>query len=140
VRLLEARGGARAWVTFSCRDEEHLNDGTPIVRAAELAASSASVVAMGVNCTPPGFVAGLLHRIRERLPEVPLVAYPNLGSTWDPNARVWRADGPRPDFAAGARAWLVEGATAIGGCCGTGPDDIRAVATVLRGRDVPGRS
>ena len=141
VRLLDAReGAALAWVTFGCRDDEHLNDGTPIARAAELAASSPAVMAVGVNCTPPRFVVGLLHRIRERLPDVPLVAYPNLGSTWDPVAHAWRAEGPRPDFGAGANSWLSEGATAIGGCCGTGPQDIRAVAAVLRGNDVPGRS
>jgi homocysteine S-methyltransferase len=132
VRLLDARPGARAWVAFSCRDEEHISDGTPVVEAASLAASSPAVLGVGVNCTPPGFVAELLRRIRRRLPDVPLVAYPNAGSTWDAGARAWRAEGTRPDFGAGARSWHEEGATAIGGCCGTGPDDIAAIATVLR--------
>ena len=135
VRLLDARPGARAWVTFSCRDEGRISDGTPIVEAASLAASSPAVMGVGVNCTPPGFVAGLLRGIRRELPEVPLIAYPNVGSTWDATARAWRAEGPRPDFGAGAAAWSEEGATAIGGCCGTGPDDIAAIAAVLLGRD-----
>ena len=98
VRLLDARPEARAWMTFSCRDEERISDGTPIADAATLAASSEAVLGVGVNCTPPGFVAGLLRRIRRRLPDTPLVAYPNLGSTWDAGARSWRAEGPRPDF------------------------------------------
>ncbi len=133
VRLLEARSGARAWITFSCRDEVHISDGTPIVEAASVAASSSAVLGVGVNCTPPGLVAGLLRRVRLSLPETPLVAYPNLGSTWDPTARVWRAEGPRPDFGGHARSWLEEGATAIGGCCGTGPEDIAAIASVVAG-------
>jgi homocysteine S-methyltransferase len=78
-------------------------------------------------------VAGLLRRVRRSLPETPLVAYPNLGSTWDPAARAWRAEGPRPDFGVCARSWLEEGATAIGGCCGTGPDDVAAIASVVDG-------
>ena len=134
VRLLDARPEARAWMTFSCRDEEGISDGTPIADAAALAASSQAVLGVGVNCTPPGFVAGLLRRIRRRLPDTPLVAYPNLGSTWDAGARSWRAEGPRPDFGAGAAAWYDEGATAIGGCCGTVPDDVAAIAAVVRGR------
>ena len=133
VRLLDARPEARAWVTFSCRDEERISDGTPIVEAATLAASSQAVVAVGVNCTPPGFVAGLLRHIRRRMPDTPLVVYPNLGSTWDAGARTWRAEGPRPDFGVGAAAWCREGAIAVGGCCGTGPDDVAAIAAVLRG-------
>ena len=136
VRLLDARPEARAWMTFSCRDEERISDGTPIADAATIAVSSQAVLGVGVNCTPPGFVAGLLRRIRRRLPDTPLVAYPNLGSTWDAAARSWRAEGPRPDFGAGASAWYDEGATAIGGCCGTVPDDVAAIATVVRGRGV----
>jgi homocysteine S-methyltransferase len=135
VRVLDARPGARAWVTFSCRDEERISDGTPIVEAASLAASSPAVIGVGVNCTPPGFVAGLLRRVRGELAETPLIAYPNLGSTWDPAARTWRAEGARPDFGVGAAAWFDAGATAIGGCCGTGPGDIMAVAAALRRRD-----
>ncbi|HET6712667.1 MAG TPA: homocysteine S-methyltransferase [Actinomycetota bacterium] len=136
VRLLDARPEARAWMTFSCRDEERISDGTPIADAATLAASSEAVLGVGVNCTPPGFVAGLLRRIRRRLPDTPLVAYPNLGSTWDAGARSWRAEGPRPDFGAGAAAWYDEGAKAVGGCCGTVPDDVAAIAAVLRRRGV----
>jgi len=130
VRLLEDRRGAHAWVTFSCRDDEHINDGTPIVEAAALAASSSAVLAVGVNCTPPGFLSRLLSRLRGRLPTVPLVAYPNLGSTWDAGARTWRSVGSRPDFGRDAKSWRDAGATAIGGCCGTGYEDVAAIAAI----------
>jgi homocysteine S-methyltransferase len=133
VRLLEARSGAHAWITFSCRDDERISDGTPIVEAASMAASCTAVLGVGVNCTPPGLVDGLLRRVRRSLPETPLVAYPNLGSTWDPATRAWRAEGPRPDFGAYAKTWLDEGATTIGACCGTGPDDVAAIASVVDG-------
>ena len=132
VRLLDARPEARAWMTFSCRDEERISDGTPIADAATLAASSEAVLGVGVNCTPPGFVAGLLRQIRRRLPDTPLVAYPNLGSTWDAGAQKLARRRTQTRLQAGA--WYDEGATAVGGCCGTVPDDVAAIAAVLRRR------
>jgi homocysteine S-methyltransferase len=132
VTLLETYPEARAWISCSCRDETHLSDGTPFADAAALAASSPQVVAVGVNCTPPGFVADVL-RSAAGVP-APLLTYPNLGSTWDAKAKVWRATGPRPDFGALALEWRDAGATTIGGCCGTSPEDIAAIARALAPR------
>jgi homocysteine S-methyltransferase len=131
VKVLDQLSEARAWITFSCRDAEHLNDGTPFVDAVQPAASSPQVVAVGVNCTPPEFVDGLLSRLSSNFPK-PLVVYPNLGSTWDATNKRWIVEGPRPDFGEGAVRWRAAGATAIGGCCGTGPSDIAAIADVVK--------
>ena len=127
ARLLEDYDGASAWVSFSCRDHERISDGTPIAEAARVAASSDRVLAVGVNCTPPGFVPDLLDATRS-VTDRSLVAYPNLGSTWDAEARTWRAEGPRPDFGAESLRWRKAGATIIGGCCGTTPEDVAAIA------------
>jgi homocysteine S-methyltransferase len=130
VRVLEEVGDVRAWMTFSCRDAEHLNEGSLFVDAAQIAASSRHVIAVGVNCTPPQFVEGLVGTLPETFAK-PLVVYPNLGSTWDAEHKRWIVDGARPDFAARAREWIAAGATAIGGCCGTGPSDIAAIDRFL---------
>ncbi len=129
VELLADHPDARAWVSFSCRDTEHLHDGSRFADVARVVASSPQVVAVGVNCTPPGFVRALLGSTGD-LP-VPLLAYPNLGSTWDAAGKRWIAEGPRPDLGALASTWRDAGATTIGGCCGTGPDDIVAIATTI---------
>jgi homocysteine S-methyltransferase len=129
VGLLDTYPEARAWISFSCRDGERISDGTPFRDAADLAASSPQVVAVGVNCTPPGFIAGLLRSVGDV--DRPLIAYPNLGSTWDAQAKQWRAEGPRPDLAAGAVEWREAGATSVGGCCGTTPDDIAAIRAAI---------
>jgi len=131
VTLLDAYPEARAWIAFSCRDEERISDGTPFREAAALAASSPRVVAVGVNCSPPGFVPSLLRSAAGV--GTPLLAYPNLGSTWDAEARVWHAQGPRPDLGAGSRRWREAGAASVGGCCGTTPDDIAAICRATRG-------
>lgn len=130
VALLDDYPEATAWIAFSCRDEARISDETPFPEAAALAASSPRVAAVGVNCTPPGFVAGLLRSTRDL---GPLIAYPNLGSTWDPVAKAWHAEGPRPDFGAGAIEWRAAGAVSIGGCCGTTPADVARIHDAVRG-------
>lgn len=120
-----------AWMSFSCRDGAHLCDGTPFERAVEIAASSPSVVAVGVNCTSPVHVASLVALAAAG--GRPVVCYPNRGAFWDPVRRVW-VDPPRQDPRPLLRpiAWRDAGARLIGGCCGTTPDDIAAMAAALR--------
>lgn len=125
VTVLDRYPEALAWVAFSCRDDDRLSDGTPFRTAAALVASSPQVVAVGVNCTPPAFVPELL---RSAELTTPLLAYPNLGSVWDAPAKAWRAVGPRPDFGLEAARWREAGARIVGGCCGTEPRDIAAIA------------
>jgi homocysteine S-methyltransferase len=129
--VLEDLPGAQAWISFSCRDGERINDGTPFVDAVRLASSSDRVIAVGLNCTPPAFAAELLRRAA-RVATKPLLAYPNEGAVWDATSRSWTL-GPdaRPDFGALARTWREAGARMIGGCCGTGPQDVAAIARTL---------
>jgi homocysteine S-methyltransferase len=125
VTLLEDYPESRAWISFTCRDGACISDGTPFADALALAASSDRVLAVGVNCTPPGFIPSLLD---DADVTTPLLVYPNVGSTWDAASRSWILEGERPDPAASAVAWRAAGATIVGGCCGTTPDDIRAMA------------
>jgi homocysteine S-methyltransferase len=84
--------------------------------------------AVGVNCTPPAAVAGLLRRIAG-VTDLPLVAYPNAGGDWDGSA--WH--GQVADPTALVDDWVAAGARLVGGCCGVGPDGVaRIKATVAR--------
>jgi homocysteine S-methyltransferase len=118
-----------AWISFSCRDETRIADGTPIEDAARVAAGIPSVVAVGVNCTPGRYVGSLLERLREAT-SLPLVAYPNAGGRWNATARAWvdYVDTGSTALADAADAWIGEGAQWIGGCCGFGVDAIEALA------------
>ena len=132
VSLLAEFPGVEAWMTFCCRDGERLSDGTPIEDAVRLAAGSAAIVAVGVNCTPPEHIGSLLERAAA-VTDLPLLVYPNNGRTWDGDTYEWRGagvDGFPPQVVAG---WREHGARGIGGCCGIGPDAIAGVAGVLRG-------
>jgi homocysteine S-methyltransferase len=125
VTVLDRLPEADAWISCTCRDDALISDGTSFAEAAALAASSDRVIAVGVNCSPPALVPTLLSGAAVN---TPLLAYPNLGSTWDAAAKRWVAEGPRPDLGAASVRWRAAGARVVGGCCGTTPSDIRSIA------------
>ena len=131
VRALERVPEIPAWVSFSCRDGGHVCDGTPIATAVEVVAAAPGVVAVGVNCTSPLHVERLVETISATT-DKPVVCYPNRGSFWDPMRKAW-TDPPRQDARPPLRplAWKEAGASLIGGCCGTTPDDIAAITAAL---------
>jgi homocysteine S-methyltransferase len=131
ARALERVPEIPAWVSFSCRDGGHVCDGTPIASAVEIVASAPSVIAVGVNCTSPLHVERLVETISATTEEL-VVCYPNRGSFWDPMRKTW-TDPPRQDARPPLRplAWKDAGASMIGGCCGTTPEDIAAIAAAL---------
>jgi homocysteine S-methyltransferase len=131
VRALEKVPEIPAWVSFSCRDGRHICDGTSIESAVEVVTTAPGVVAVGVNCTSPLHVERLVETI-SAMTMKPVVCYPNRGSFWDPMRKTW-TDPPRQDARPPLRplAWKEAGASLIGGCCGTTPEDIAAAAEAL---------
>ncbi|HVQ35497.1 MAG TPA: homocysteine S-methyltransferase [Candidatus Bathyarchaeia archaeon] len=126
VRVLDEADGPPAWISFSARDSVTIADGTPIGEAAALAAVSPRVLAVGVNCVAPELVSPLLRNLRAAT-DKPLVAYPNRGDVWDAVARGWIVRPAAADYATLAKEWRQLGARIIGGCCGTRPQDVRAI-------------
>lgn len=117
-----------AWISFSCRDGERLNDGTPVAEAAALFRNHPAVRAVGVNCTPPQYVAPLIRCIRAAVPDMAVIAYPNSGETFEPVSKTWHGTTTVADWIAAAREWRAAGADVIGGCCRTGPAHIAAIS------------
>jgi homocysteine S-methyltransferase len=124
--LLRELPAARAWVSFTARDDRHTAHGEPIADCARFLDAEPQVVAVGVNCVRPAHVTSLVREVR-RGTSKPIVVYPNSGEHWDGAAHEWQ--GPRdtapldelvPD-------WLSAGAFWIGGCCRTTPEHIAAV-------------
>jgi len=122
--LLAEPSGPDAWVSFSCRDGERLRDGTPLVECVAELAPIPHVRAIGVNCTAPEHVLSLLRAAR-RATRKPLVAYPNSGEEYDAPRRAWRGAASRESWGELGRRWRAAGARLIGGCCRTGPDEVR---------------
>jgi homocysteine S-methyltransferase len=127
LRELLGRSQRGAWVSFCCRNADEISDGTPIERCASLFEGCDGLLALGVNCTAPQHVAGLVAKIRRTLSEVPIVAYANSGESFDATDKSWSGASDADAFAAHAQGWIEQGATLIGGCCRTGPQHIRAI-------------
>ncbi|MEV0592658.1 homocysteine S-methyltransferase [Nonomuraea cavernae] len=128
ARLLRETPSVKAWVSFSCRDGEHINDGTPITEAAALFTGSTQVVAVGANCTAPGHIPGLIASLTGGLP---IVVYPNSGETWDAGRRRWLGLADPVEYGQAATEWERAGASLIGGCCRTDPGFIRQIRAHL---------
>ena len=127
LELINATQNCHAWISFSCRDGEHISDGTPITICAAMFEDCRQVVAVGVNCTSPQYISSLVANVRLGAPSKRIIVYPNSGRGYDVQSRVWTGNVPQVDFAVMAREWWNCGATLIGGCCGTGPRQIQAI-------------
>lgn len=115
-----------AWLSFSCRDGICVCHGEPFADCAALADHAAQIVAVGVNCTPPEHIDSLLESARGV--RTPRVVYPNSGEQWIAGENRWAGQGCGGLTAA---EWYRRGARLIGGCCRTGPADIRRVRADL---------
>jgi homocysteine S-methyltransferase len=135
--VLEEIGDAPAWVSFTCADGEHLADGSSFDEVVAIADAAPQVVAIGVNCTAPPYVPGLVRRAAAATAK-PIVAYPNRGGIWDATTKSWTGDDVPEGFGSLAAKLRTAGARAIGGCCGTGPSDIGAIAELLQTPDPKG--
>jgi homocysteine S-methyltransferase len=123
--------GATAWLSYQCRDGSTTAAGEPFEEAVAIAAEAPGIVAVGVNCTAPRHVPALLATAGAATTK-PLIAYPNDGDTWDAQDRRWVAADPEGRFEPAAVAsWTGLGAAWLGGCCGTGPADITALAAAV---------
>lgn len=129
--LLETTPEMPAWISFACRDGESINDGTSITRCVRLFSDLPQVVAIGINCTSPEYLASLILRIREAAPGKEIVVYPNSGEIYDPVGKRWAGTSDPIDFGSAARTWYASGARLIGGCCRIGPVHIRAARRAL---------
>ena len=123
LELLKRTPDRWAWMSFSCRDEAHLCDGTPLGHAVELCDVEPRIAAIGVNCTEPSDVPGLITTVRQAT-QKPIIVYPNAGGTWDAIHRTWTGDVSHLEWPDLATQWRGLGATVIGGCCRVSPDDI----------------
>ncbi len=104
--------------------------------ARQLTEAGADVV--GANCgdLDPSQMARVVALLREAT-ELPILAQPNAGRPKLVGDRTIFDMGPGP-FAEGIAECIRAGARIVGGCCGTGPEHIRAVAEMIRGMDSTG--
>ena len=113
--------------SFAGGPEGQISSGMPLVDIfTKLRNLNAQIV--GVNCiNNPDGTAQLLQRMPG---EFLLSAYPNAGYPEDQEGRLVYHTEP-VDFAQSAREMVAEGVRLIGGCCGTNPKHIAAIAAAI---------
>ena len=113
--------------SLACPDDGRLPDGTTLAEAfAKLRAADADVV--GINCVNgPAVAVRLLAGISD---DGPRAAFPSAGlPVQREGGRGWPATAA--DFAQAAGELARQGVRLIGGCCGTGPTHVAAIAEAL---------
>jgi S-methylmethionine-dependent homocysteine/selenocysteine methylase len=126
--------GLPYWLGVSCRlgpSETLVGFDFPLVPLGSCLAAllPSHAAAVAVMHSPLAAVVPALHELREQWPGA-LGAYPEIG------------DGSAPpsvsafELASHARAWLAAGARIIGGCCGTTPAHVRALARLQTGSGI----
>jgi methionine synthase / methylenetetrahydrofolate reductase(NADPH) len=119
-----------AQMTFT-EDGETLGGESP--RAVAAALGELPLAVLGTNCTLGP--QGLLRMVRElsRYTSLPLSAQPNAGVPRMVGGRRFQYSVDAEYFARHTRRCVEAGAVLVGGCCGTTPEHIRAVAEVAAG-------
>lgn len=127
------------WILSMCMKAEGppgvLLNGPPMV---DLLPALTEAFAVGVNCMDAMHMTDHVKLLRGLMPEkVRIAAYGNIGYSDEDGE--WHDRGRMSDeqYADAVESWRDAGATIVGGCCGTTPETIRAVARRL-GRKVAG--
>lgn len=121
----------QAWITFSCKDGSHINDGTPIKECITLLKDHPNIFALGVNCTAPKYISGLIENIKQEETNKRIVVYPNSGEVYHVESKSWQSCSNPGLFAEMAKEWVILGADIIGGCCRIGPEHIEEIRKML---------
>jgi homocysteine S-methyltransferase len=118
-----------AQMTFS---EEGTTQGGMLAREAAVRLAAAPVQVIGTNCTlGPQSMLPVLEAMAPA--GRPLSAMPNAGIPQRVGDRVVYPRSSPEYFALFAREAVALGARIVGGCCGTSPEHIRAMAEAVRG-------
>ncbi len=125
----ELEGAETVLYTFTMQPDGSLfsgRDAAPILRDLEISGAAA----VGFNCVAAdAMTAGLVSRLRRFL-KGPLICKPNAGNPTIGADGLAHYPMTPVEFAAIMENCRDMGATILGGCCGTDPEFIRAIATL----------
>jgi len=137
VTLLGEHRDTSAWLSFTSPDGIHTSHGEPLADCARLVDGVPNVVAVGVNCVKPEVVGNAIRALTAGTRK-PIVVYPNSGESWNAGDGSWHGAPGHESLAALAPGWIAAGARLVGGCCRSGPADIRALSEALPPLPAPG--
>lgn len=110
------------WLSYSCKEGNQTNAGQSFQSAVDLASNA---MAVGINCTKPELITELLRSAKSGKP---FIVYPNSGRVWDAKNKVWTGSAAAGFSNKLVSEWIEAGAQIIGGCCGIGASEIKALS------------
>lgn len=126
VRLLAEFPDTLAWFTFTAQDDRHISNGENIADIAAFLDDQPQAAALGINCTSPLHIKGLIREIKKNT-QKPIIVYPNSGEVYDASTNTWHGETSCDSFGRQSKDWYEAGARLIGGCCRTTPGHIREI-------------
>jgi len=137
--------GLPAWISFVIGPEGELLSCEPLAQAIR-EVEKLGAQAVLVNCAPPAEIGRALAKVKAAT-QLPYGGFAHIGRFSPPS---WKfeffpqfseSEGWPPErYAAEARRWRDAGATILGGCCGTAPAHIAALAQMLEANAKGARS
>ena len=131
-KLLEEFPDTYAWMSISAKDGKHINSGESEGECAQFLETQKQIVAIGINCTAPQHIESLISEIKA-VTNKPIIVYPNGGSTYNALTKTWDGLSKSATYGKMVHSWYANGASIIGGCCQTTPEDITQIAKWIRG-------
>ncbi len=120
-----------AWMSFSCKDKQYMNDGTKLEECVSYFADHPKIFALGVNCTAPKYISQLIRIIKAKSGTKKIIVYPNSGEAYNAESKTWLGLSDPDLFVEMAKEWIKLGADIIGGCCRIGTDHIKRMNEIL---------
>lgn len=118
------------WIGLSVKatdTEVTLADGTAMSEIAQKLKSS-RVEAIGANCFQLHRANSVVAALKKSF-DLPLILYPNSGEVYDAVKKEWNDPEHTSLKAWNVDKWVEDGVRVIGGCCRTGPEQIRAISS-----------
>jgi S-methylmethionine-dependent homocysteine/selenocysteine methylase len=128
--------GRETLVSFVCRPDGRIYSGERLDDAVD-ALAPLGPAGFAVNCLQPSYLLEAVRTLHRRLLSAPagaqctLAAYANVGRVGEEHSGRLICDISPEEYGVWAERFVGAGAAIVGGCCGTTPDHIRAVADRL---------
>lgn len=121
----------KVYISYTLSDDDTISDGTPLPRAIHALEDYLQVIAVGINCVKLELVEPALKNMKE-ITDKHLIVYPNSSAVYDPKSKTWSQPKTSATFEELIPNWYEAGARIIGGCCTTGPKEIKTVADFIK--------
>lgn len=115
------------WIVFSVKDEAHISNGDVFADFIKNTKIFDNLIGCGINCSDPGNTTAILKGL-QNLEKNNFVVYPNSGEIYDKKCNCWKEPENMDLFLASVKEWYNLGAKIIGGCCRTGPKEIKFIS------------